>query len=195
MTYTDGYGSYTANVTALTVSGPDATITAKFTSSTTPYAQVGQSSTWTVHDMGEPGVGNDYFSVPNTPTSSGSFDEPTITAGNLQVQSKRVAATSWHTVGRVLPMFSQVHLSSARGSDPRPHLPWLHHARLGQCPGMTLDSRSPRLSACGADLGAYAEAIAEDFESWSGDSFDGSEDGEEARDPLVALDRVAGTGQ
>jgi hypothetical protein len=85
MTYTDGYGSYTANVTALQVNGHDATITAQFTSSTTPYAQVGQSSTWIVHDVAEPGVGNDYFSVPGTP--AGSFDEPTITAGNIQVHA------------------------------------------------------------------------------------------------------------
>jgi hypothetical protein len=87
MSYTDGYGSYTANVTALQVSGHDATITAQVTTSTTPYAYVGLVSTWTVHDMGEPGVGHDYFSVPNFPVQGGSFDEPTISAGNIQVQS------------------------------------------------------------------------------------------------------------
>lgn len=80
MTYTDGYGSYTANVTDLHVNGHDATLTAKVTSSTTPYAWVGLTSTYVLHDMGEPGVGHDYFSV-------GSYDEPTITAGNIQVHS------------------------------------------------------------------------------------------------------------
>ncbi len=85
MTYTDGYGSYTADVTGLTVSGQDATLTAKFTSSTTPYATVGQSSTWILHDVNEPGVGHDNFSVPGTP--QGTFDEPTITAGNIQVHA------------------------------------------------------------------------------------------------------------
>ena len=80
MTYTDGYGSYTANVIGLQVNGSDATLTMQVTSTTTPYATVGQVSTFVLHDMGEPGVGHDYFSV-------GSYDEPAITAGNLQVQS------------------------------------------------------------------------------------------------------------
>jgi hypothetical protein len=80
MTYTDGYGSYTANVTGLQVNGNDATLTMLVTSTTTPFARVGQVSTFVLHDMGEPGVGHDYFSV-------GSYDEPTITAGNIQVHS------------------------------------------------------------------------------------------------------------
>lgn len=78
MTYTDGYGSYTANVTGLTVSGHVATLSFTITSTTTPYAFVGETATFDLHDGGEPGVGNDYI-------SNSSWTSPTITAGNLQV--------------------------------------------------------------------------------------------------------------
>ena len=45
MTYTDGYGSYTADVTGLVVSGQDATITGDVhVRRATPYATVGNSS-------------------------------------------------------------------------------------------------------------------------------------------------------
>jgi hypothetical protein len=80
MTYTDGYGSYTANVTGLTVSGPDATLSFVITSTTTPYAFVGETATFVLHDGGEPGVGHDYI-------SNSSWTSPTITAGNLQVHA------------------------------------------------------------------------------------------------------------
>jgi hypothetical protein len=84
MSYTDQYGSYTANVTGVSVHGQDADITAQVTSSTYPYAQVGDTFSWTVHDRGEPGVGHDYFTYH---WSGGNLDLPTITAGNLQVHA------------------------------------------------------------------------------------------------------------
>ena len=78
MTYTDGYGSYAANVTNLQVNGNDATLTFVITSTTTPYAFIGETATFVLHDGGEPGVGHDYI-------SNSSWTSPTITAGNLQV--------------------------------------------------------------------------------------------------------------
>ena len=80
MTYTDGYGSYTANVTGLTVNGPDATLSFTITSTTTPFAFVGETATFVLHDRGEPGVGHDYV-------SNSSWTSPSITAGNLQVHA------------------------------------------------------------------------------------------------------------
>ena len=72
--------SYTANVTGLTVRGPDATLSFVITSTTTPYAFVGETAAFVLHDGGEPGVGHDYI-------SNSSWTSPTITAGNLQVHA------------------------------------------------------------------------------------------------------------
>ena len=86
MTYTDGYGSYTAKVIDVKVlNAEDAEMTVQITSATTPYAQVGVEVTFTLHDMGEPGVGFDYFTAPGL---DGDVDLPTITAGNIQVHNK-----------------------------------------------------------------------------------------------------------
>jgi hypothetical protein len=84
MTYTDQYGSYTANVTSVSVNGNSADISAQVTSSTYPYASVGQTFSWTVYDRGEPGVGHDYFVYHG---AGGDLQLPPITAGNLQVHS------------------------------------------------------------------------------------------------------------
>jgi len=85
MTYEDGYGSYTAKVTDVTFEShgghQDATITAVFTTDNHDYVPgVGITDTWTVHDVAEPGVGQDYF------THAG-LDSSKITAGNIQVHS------------------------------------------------------------------------------------------------------------
>jgi hypothetical protein len=85
MTYEDENGSYTAKVTAVHVDGPNADITAEVTSSTYPYAQPGTTFSWTVHDVAEPGVGQDYFTY--LPSGGAPMDLPAITAGNIQVHS------------------------------------------------------------------------------------------------------------
>ena len=83
--YEDVYGSYTADVIKMQVlnSHQDATFTAVVTSSTYPYAVVGDTFTWTVHDVDEPGVGSDFFTY--LPEGGVPFDLPPITAGNIQV--------------------------------------------------------------------------------------------------------------
>ena len=59
---------------------PTADISFVITSTTTPYAFVGETATFVLHDGGEPGVGHDYI-------SNSSWTSPTITAGNLQVHA------------------------------------------------------------------------------------------------------------
>jgi hypothetical protein len=49
------------------------------------YAMVGDTFSWTVHDVAEPGVGKDYFTY--LPVGGGSVDLPVITAGNIQVNA------------------------------------------------------------------------------------------------------------
>jgi hypothetical protein len=89
MTYEDPNGSYTAKVTDVHVHGQYADITAEVTSSTYPFATVGQSFSWTVYDGAEPGVGADSFTYWFTAGqySGNHLDLPPITAGNLQVHS------------------------------------------------------------------------------------------------------------
>jgi len=82
--YEDQFGSYTGKVTAVSVNGQHATFTAEVTSSAYLYANVGDTFTWTVHDLGEPGVGSDYFTYQ---FAGGSLDLPAITAGNIQVHN------------------------------------------------------------------------------------------------------------
>jgi len=84
VSYDDPSGSYTGKVTSVTVAGNQATFTAQVTSSTLPGVSVGSSYTWTVTDVSEPGVGNDYF----VGVGNGFTTPPlTVTAGNIQVQS------------------------------------------------------------------------------------------------------------
>jgi hypothetical protein len=84
VSYDDPSGSYTGKVTGVTVTGNQATFTAQVTSSTLPGVSVGSSYTWTVTDVGEPGVGNDYF----VGVGDGFTTPPLyVTAGNIQVQS------------------------------------------------------------------------------------------------------------
>jgi hypothetical protein len=66
------------------VQGQDADISAEVTSSTYPYATVGQTFSWTVYDLGKPGVGQDYFTWHGP---GGDLQLPPITAGNIQVHS------------------------------------------------------------------------------------------------------------
>jgi hypothetical protein len=83
--YTDQFGSYTADVIeAKQDSATDFTFTAKVTSSSYLYANVGDTFKWTVHDLGEPGT-SDYFTY--LPVGGGSIDLPAITSGNIQVDN------------------------------------------------------------------------------------------------------------
>lgn len=84
VSYDSASGSYTGKVIAAKVSGSDATFTAEVTSSTLPGVTVGSDYTWTVTDVSDPGVGQDYF----VGVGDG-FVTPhlTVTAGNIQVQS------------------------------------------------------------------------------------------------------------
>jgi hypothetical protein len=85
VSYDGASGSYTGKVVRVSVAGPEATFTAEVTSSTLPGVSVGSDYTWTVTDVSEPGVGNDYF----VGVGDGGFTTPhlLITAGNIQVQS------------------------------------------------------------------------------------------------------------
>jgi hypothetical protein len=86
------WGSFTANVTDAVVQDGNATFTAKLTSSTYVWANVGDTYTWTVYDNGE--------GVSATTPDSFTYDSATIggvvdpgtgdtqypaTAGNIQV--------------------------------------------------------------------------------------------------------------
>jgi hypothetical protein len=82
VSYQDATGSYTGKVTEVTVNGQEATFTAEVTSSTLPGATVGSRFTWTVTDVSEPGVGNDYFVGVGIGFTTPQF---TITAGNIQI--------------------------------------------------------------------------------------------------------------
>jgi hypothetical protein len=82
--YEDQTGYYTGDVTSVSVNGQDATFSAVVTFSTNPNVAEGATETWTVHDVAEPGVGNDYFTYLY---SGGSIDLPAITAGNIQVHA------------------------------------------------------------------------------------------------------------
>ena len=84
VSYDGASGSYTGKVVRVSVAGQEATFTAEVTSSTLPGVSVGSDYTWMVTDVGEPGVGNDYF----VGVGDG-FTTPhlVITAGNIQVQS------------------------------------------------------------------------------------------------------------
>ena len=81
--YQDQFGSYTADVTSVTVlDAQNAKFSAKVTSTSNPSAPLGTVFTWTVHDRGEPGT-SDYFTYWASPTNP--IDLPAITAGNIQV--------------------------------------------------------------------------------------------------------------
>jgi hypothetical protein len=84
VSYDDPTGSYTGKVTSVSVTGNAATFTAEVTSSTLPGAAVGSHFTWTVTDVSEPGVGQDYLVGVGDGFTTPHF---TITAGNIQVQS------------------------------------------------------------------------------------------------------------
>ena len=85
VSYSDQFGSYEAKVRSVSVDSVnhDATFSATVTVDNYDYAVVGDTFSWTVHDRGEQGVGNDYFTY--LPVGGGSVDLPVITAGNIQV--------------------------------------------------------------------------------------------------------------
>jgi hypothetical protein len=96
VSFTDAkWGSFTANVTEAVVRDGNATFTAKLTSSTYRWANVGDMYTWTVYDEGESGIygdveNSDSFTydaamIGNVPDPGTGSTQYPATAGNIQV--------------------------------------------------------------------------------------------------------------